>query len=219
MFRKYVDQVWQIPTDHFDPAAVRTSRLKQCVPLSLADVLTDGSTYNRALLKQRLYDVGLKARQCEMCGQGEEWQGVKISLILDHINGVPNDNRLENLRIVCPNCAATLNTHCGRKNRLADRECARCGRTFSPKASRQRYCSSECGIRHDRRVRSAQPSRRKVPRPAYAQLQADLERMSVAAVGRMHGVSDNAVRKWLRWYERQAVLDRSQPDGHEAADG
>ena len=41
-----------------------------------------------------------------------------MGLILDHINGVRDDNRLENLRIVCPNCAATLETHCGRKNRL-----------------------------------------------------------------------------------------------------
>ena len=41
-----------------------------------------------------------------------------MGLILDHINGVRDDNRLENLRIVCPNCAATLDTHCGRKNRL-----------------------------------------------------------------------------------------------------
>jgi hypothetical protein len=40
-----------------------------------------------------------------------------MSLIIDHINGVGDDNRLENLQIVCPNCAATLDTHCGRKNR------------------------------------------------------------------------------------------------------
>jgi hypothetical protein len=47
-----------------------------------------------------------------MC-QGEEWVGKKMSLILDHINGVNNDNRIEN-RIVCPNCNATLDTHCGK---------------------------------------------------------------------------------------------------------
>jgi hypothetical protein len=40
--------------------------------------------------------------------------GKKMSLILDHINGVNNDNRIENIRIVCPNCNATLDTHCGK---------------------------------------------------------------------------------------------------------
>lgn len=68
------------------------------------------------LLKQKLYKLGFKKRLCEECGQGEEWRGKKMSLILDHINGVNNDNRIENLRIICPNCNATLDTHCG-KNR------------------------------------------------------------------------------------------------------
>ena len=56
-----------------------------------------------------------------------------MSLILDHINGVADDNRLENLQIVCPNCAATLDTHCGRANRLpvGDRACLRCGADVS----------------------------------------------------------------------------------------
>ena len=41
----------------------------------------------------------------------------KISLILDHINGVHNDNRITNLRFVCPNCNATLDTHCGKNKK------------------------------------------------------------------------------------------------------
>ena len=48
----------------------------------------------------------LKRPICELCGQGEMWRGRPMALILDHVNGVPTDNRLTNLRIVCPNCAA-----------------------------------------------------------------------------------------------------------------
>jgi transposase-like protein len=45
------------------------------------------------------------------------------------------------------------------------------------------------------------PERRKVTRPSYEQLRTELESMSFVAVGRKYGVSDNAVRKWVRWYE------------------
>ena len=90
---------------------------------------------------------GPQGARCELCGQGELWHGRPMGLILDHVNGVRDDHRIENLRIVCPNCAATLDTHCGRKNRLepVDRECLLCGVAFSPRYRRQRYCSRECG--------------------------------------------------------------------------
>jgi HNH endonuclease len=87
----------------------------------------------RGSLKRRLYATGLKQRRCELCGQGEDWRGRPMALILDHINGVATDNRIENLRIVCPNCASTLDTHCGRNLRLIqDRTCEECGASYRP---------------------------------------------------------------------------------------
>ena len=161
------------------------------------------SAYSRTALKMRLFVVGLKARRCELCGQDENWRGTRMALVLDHINGVPDDNRLENLRIVCPNCAATFETHCGRKNRTPaeQRACLRCGTEFWPQRHTQRYCSRACGTRY-RRSREPKPGLRKVARPAYEQLVEDLQMMSFCAVGRKYGVSDTAIRKWIRWYER-----------------
>ena len=130
-----------------------------------------------------------------------------MSLILDHINGIPDDNRLENLRIVCPNCAATLDTHCGRKNRLVERECALCGVVFIPRIRKQRYCSRACGMRHSDGRRMPKPTNRKVERPSYEQLMADVAAMSFVAIGRKYGVSNNAVRKWIRWYEYQREME------------
>jgi hypothetical protein len=197
--------IWEISTTHFDPYA-RVRELNGARGRTpLADLLREESTYHRRHLKRRLFDEGYKDRACEMCGQGELWRGRQMSLILDHVNGVWDDNRLENLRILCPNCAATLDTHCGRKNRLPARRCQRCGREFQPGSERQRYCSRECGSRWDRaHLKGPRPAAHKVPRPTYQQLKEDLAHLSYVSVGKKYGVSDNAVRKWLRSFESQA---------------
>jgi hypothetical protein len=88
---------WGITTDHFDPSArTRRSTRSREVPLEL--MLVVDSTYKRQSVKRRLLREGIKQPRCEMCGQDESWFGSRMSLVLDHINGVPNDNRLENLR-------------------------------------------------------------------------------------------------------------------------
>jgi hypothetical protein len=90
-------------------------RTKRRIPLF--DILVENSAFSTTHLKERLYKEGVKKRKCELCGQGEKWKGKKMSLILDHISGVRFDNRIENLRIVCPNCNATLDTHCGKNKK------------------------------------------------------------------------------------------------------
>ena len=201
--RKYVEEIWLIPTDHFEPDRLRNEALRRgAVPL--ASVLVEESTYSRGNLKARLFKEGIKDRVCEMCGQDEIWQGRRMALILDHINGVANDNRLENLRIVCPNCAATLVTHCGRQNRLLrePRSCLTCGSTFWPNYAKQRYCSRDCGVRRGGDG-SPRPARRRVERPPYPHLRQEIAALGYVGTGRRYGVSDNAVRKWMRQYERE----------------
>src|SRR3954452_3524476 len=129
--RKYVEDVRRIPTDHFD-AGRGSGASVRAVPLE--DVLVEGSTYHRGHLKRRLLAEGMKHPRCEMCGQGELWRGRRMSPVLDHINGVHDDHRLENLRIPCPNCNATRATHCGRHKPLKhrDRPCPTCCRVFRP---------------------------------------------------------------------------------------
>lgn len=143
-----------------------------------------------------------------------------MALILDHVNGIPDDNRLENLRIVCPNCAATLDTHCGRKNQLpaSARACLGCQRPFFAKYPTHRYCSRHCGSRASGPRGIPQPQRRKVERPPHEPLLKEIEETSYLAVGRKYGVSDSAIRKWVVWYEREAArLAEGADDGRAAA--
>ena len=208
-----------ISVDHLDPKwALRRAPRNCAMPLS--EILVANSTFHRGHLKERLFDEGVKRRKCELCGLGDEWRGRPMSLILDHINGVSTDNRIENLQIVCPNCAATLETHCGRKNRI-DREprpCLHCGGEFIPKYPSHRYCSQGCGS-HSKGSHAPRPERRKVPRPSYEELVSDLQATSFVAVGRKYGVSDNAVRKWLRYYERERTGRTPAPETAPAAEG
>lgn len=207
-------QEWGISADHFDPyAAARISRPK----IPMAEILVEGSTYSRCNLKRRLYQSGLKEPRCELCGQGELWRGQPIGLILDHRNGVRDDNRLENLRIVCPNCAAALDTHCGRKNATTGRHrlCETCGESFRVRYRGHRYCSPECSHRaraiDGNGLRGVpRPAGRKVERPPREQLIREIEETSFLAVGRKYGVSDNAIRKWVRQYDREA--EQEAPD-------
>lgn len=72
--------------------------------------------YQSFKLKNRLLQEGIKIHQCESCGI-TEWMERPAPLELDHINGINYDNRLENLRLLCPNCHAQTETYRG-KNKI-----------------------------------------------------------------------------------------------------
>lgn len=117
-FLKNKIEKYNIDISHFENKEERYKRIlkdrKIAKKYELKDLLKENINYNRTNLKKKLYKEGLKQPICELCGQDEIWNGMKISLILDHINGIRNDNKIENLRIVCPNCNAGLDTHCGK---------------------------------------------------------------------------------------------------------
>lgn len=108
--KKYI-QLKGLDISHFYSDDIGTLGKK----IDLEDILVENSTYTYPTnLKERLYKEGIKEKVCEICGQDEIWKGGKLVHILDHINGINNDNRIENLRIVCPNCNSSLETTSGR---------------------------------------------------------------------------------------------------------
>lgn len=76
-----------------------------------SSVFISNSTYSRHAIKKRILEKNLIPYLCEICGIGPIWQGKPMPLILDHKNGINNDNNLTNLRFVCSNCDTQLPTY------------------------------------------------------------------------------------------------------------
>jgi 5-methylcytosine-specific restriction endonuclease McrA len=93
--------------------AVRAGRItKRDHLIPLGELLVVGRGTNRGHLKARLIKAGLLKHECAECGI-TAWRGKPLTLHLDHINGRNDDDRIENLRLLCPNCHSLTETYCG----------------------------------------------------------------------------------------------------------
>jgi 5-methylcytosine-specific restriction endonuclease McrA len=157
------------------------SSIKPRIPIN--ELLVENSNYGRASIKKRLIRENLLEYKCEMCSNDGNWYGKKFSLILDHKNGIYNDNRLSNLRLLCPNCNATLDTHCGKniKNKKVKKDPIILDINFH--------------INKNKHLR-------KIERPDKDTLINDINNLGYSGTGRKYGVSDNAIRKWVRMFEK-----------------
>jgi len=195
--RKYC-ALYGLSTEHFKGRAGAALLASLTRTRPLAELLVNGSDIPSSKLKGRLYAAGLKKRECEFCGQGEIWRGSRMALRLDHINGDSKDNRLGNLRILCPNCDATLPTFCRGKAGISS--CPVCEK---PKKPGNKFCS---GCKHSNRPRTPEElafyvRKRKTEWPPEEELRKLVQELGKEAVGRKYGVSGNAVKKWLLFYD------------------
>lgn len=163
----------------------------------LDEVLTKGFVYDSSHLKKRLIRADLMLDVCSECGQGPSWNGKPLTLHLDHKNGDHNDNRIDNLRILCPHCHQQTPTF-GAKKQTQERdqkECA-CGAPIRDRSSKCRSC-----------VGLARKTKIQWPDTEWLVTQVNIS--SVEAVGRALGVSGGAVKKRLRnqgaWVPRRNI--------------
>lgn len=179
------------------------------------EVFCEDSTYTqRTGIKKRLIrDHGFEYK-CVDCGLEGEWNGKPIVLTLEHKNGVRNDNRLENLCFLCPNCHSQTETYAGRNISRAGRFCTECSTWLT---SATKNCPKGCNkpvvgpavakvkVRKDPAL-DLRRSKRGVPKPERekivwlptSELIALVESHGYSKTGRMLGVSDNAIRKRIR---------------------
>lgn len=128
---------------------------------------------------------------CSICGQEPFWQGKDLTLILDHINGHNHDDRLENLRWVCPNCNQQLDTTGAKNiNKLAESSqekhyCIDCGKEISYGGTRCRQCNGK--------LHAVPLENMPVTREELKQL---IRTKTFVDIGKQFNVADNSIRKW-----------------------
>lgn len=175
------------------------------------------SFYNKCRLKTRILEDHLIEFKCQHCGI-IEWQGEILSLHLDHINGDCNDNRIENLRFLCPNCHSLTENYCGKALRKPPPVCLECKKPISKQAVRCNLCASrqriiqkskhciDCNKLIDKRAQrckscEAKCRPTKICWPSLEKLLEMLKTASYVEIGKKLGVSDNSVRKRIRYYK------------------
>jgi 5-methylcytosine-specific restriction endonuclease McrA len=94
-------------------AALRGAVRPRPRAIPLGELLVGNRKRGRFNLKIRLLRAGLKDGRCEECGL-MDWRGRPLSMALHHVNGDGRDNRLENLRLLCPNCHSQTENFAGK---------------------------------------------------------------------------------------------------------
>ena len=115
--QKYIGEQ-QLDIDHFHGKIWNKGlRLPFRPRIPLEQLLIKNSKFTSHKLKLRLFRANLKHQNCEECGWAKKSPDGYLPLELDHINGDSMDNRLKNLRILCPNCHSLKATHRGRNKK------------------------------------------------------------------------------------------------------
>lgn len=160
--------------------------------IPLEEILVKNRPYSSDRLKNRLIAEGLKENKCENpeCGI-TNWHGHELKFHLHHINGDHNDNRLENLILLCPNCHSLTENYSGRKLKSEQKYCPDCHRPIGKNSIYCKHCSPKYHNNSNAKVA-------KEDRPSKEKLLELIKTKSFCEIGRIYGVSDNSIRKWCK---------------------
>lgn len=151
------------------------------------DIFIENSNYtNSSGLKKKLISLGFKEEKCERCNRSE-WEGEPIRLQVHHINGVHNDNRLENLQLLCPNCHSLTDNYAGKNSNRKKPTTLRKEdiKKSIKKEDWDRLMNESWNANH--------PTKETL-------VNVFITCGSFLQTGKHYGVSDNAIKKWFAHY-------------------
>lgn len=160
------------------------------------DILfVENSSKSRSIIRRRILRDGIIPYECSKCGLPPIWNNMPMSMVLDHINGVPNDNRIENLRFLCPNCNSQTDTFAGR-NVKCEKQSKKCLMCENIVYKTSKLCSECYTNRKTLKLGKSfsRPNRRKFE-ISKEELEELIKNNSYVSIGKMFGVSDNSIRK------------------------
>lgn len=161
----------------------KVSKINASISLSNDSIFIINSPISNASIRRKIIKNNLIHYSCNECNI-IKWRGKKISLQLDHINGNSKDNRLENLRWLCPNCHSQTDTWGSKKTQ---KKCVNCDVKITYSAKRCQKCANKVS-----------PKKMKICWPDLDKLIDMIKENGYSATGRKLGVSDNAVRKFIK---------------------
>ncbi len=160
------------------------------------EIFIKDSNISRATVKRYILENNLIKYECFFCHNNGHWNNKKISLILDHKNGISNDNTITNLRFLCPNCNATLETHCLGADGVIKRKIKKI-----EKQNRKKQLIIK--------RKKDKPNLRKVIRPSKEELFKLLKTHTYVSLGAEYGVSDVSIHNWGERYLKQQNQEKS----------
>lgn len=215
----------------------------------------ENSSARREYIKNLIIKHELIEYVCSGCGLNNEWNNKVLCLQIDHINGIRNDNRLENLRFLCPNCHSQTETWCSKNksltvntvdiellksiifksfsvteiigrlgfcdtksNRLQIKKIMKDNNFNFPanekiynktnKQTKRILFTCNCGEiikKYSKQCKKCKyVQSRMTERPSYDDLIEEVNKNGFSATGRKYGVSDNAIRKWIKYYQKDS---------------